>query len=166
MSSGRAVVGPRLREILLDDATWEASGELRRTEWLGAIADLVAEHHFDLPGDGPLRLQITDKPEHLTLDLVDEAGRTVAQARLPTQAIAESIREYLDTCREMMNLGVGDNSPRLEALDIAKRLIHDESAELLQRLCRVLHPDHPTARRLFTLLVTLRHDTTRLHLPD
>ena len=162
MSGEHPPVTPRLREILLDDATWEAAGELRRIEWQGAIADLIAEHHFDLPGDGPLRLLVTDKPEQVTLNLVDQAGRTAAQARLPSEAFAESMREYLDTCREMLKLGVGDNSPRLEALDIAKRLIHDESAELLQRLCRVLRPDHPTARRLFTLLVTLRYDTTRL----
>ena len=59
-------------------------------------------------------------------------------------------------------VSLGDNSPRLEALDIAKRIIHDEAAETLQARCRLLRPSHPTARRLFTLLVTLRHDTANL----
>lgn len=152
----------RLRQVLLDDATWEAADELRRAEWRSAIADLLGEHRFDVPGDGALRLLVTHSPERTTLDLVDDGGQLVAQASLPATTLADTIREYLDTCREMMKLGVGDNSPRLEALDIAKRIIHDEGGELVQRLCRVLGPDHATARRLFTLTVTLRHDTTRL----
>jgi uncharacterized protein (UPF0262 family) len=155
--------GPsRLREVLIDDSTWDAADIARRAEWLSAIADLVADHHFDLPGESGLRLLVTDAPEHITLDLVDDGGQLVARASLPASALADSLHEYVETCREMTRLGVGDNSPRLEALDIAKRLIHDEAAEIVQRLCRVLRPDHSTARRLFTLAVTLRHDTTRL----
>lgn len=160
MSDGGGAL--RLRQVLLDDATWEAADELRRAEWRSAIADLVDEHRFDIPGEGPLRLLVTHTSERTTLDLVDEGGQHVAQAGVPANLLADTVREYLDTCREMMKLGVGDNSPRLEALDIAKRIIHDEGGELVQRHCRLLRPDHATARRLFTLVVTLRHDTTRL----
>ena len=65
---------------------------------------------------------------------------------------------------EMSKLSVGGNSPRLEALDIAKRITHDEAGEAIASAMRGL-PDHATARRLFTLLVTLYHDTTRLAAP-
>jgi uncharacterized protein (UPF0262 family) len=62
----------------------------------------------------------------------------------------------------MAKLGVSANSPRLEALDIAKRITHDEAGETVLTLLGALKPDHGTARRFFTLLVTLLYDTTRL----
>ena len=70
--------------------------------------------------------------------------------------------EYLETIVEMSKLVTSPNSPRLEALDIAKRITHDEAGETVVALLGPLAPDHATARRFFTLLVTLLHDTTRL----
>jgi uncharacterized protein (UPF0262 family) len=152
----------RLLEILIDDATWEAAGEPRRHEWQAVISELLDEHHFDLPGHGTLRLLVTDAPSQVTLEAVEAGGATIAQVSIRISELNEQLIEYVATCREMVNCGQSANSPKLEALDIAKRLIHDEAAEVLQGLCRVLRPDHPTARRLFTLVVSLRYDTTRL----
>jgi len=70
--------------------------------------------------------------------------------------------EYMETIVEMSKLVTSPNSPRLEALDIAKRITHDEAGETVVSLLGPLAPDHATARRFFTLLVTLLHDTTRL----
>ena len=74
--------------------------------------------------------------------------------------------EYMETIGEMAKLGVSQNSPRLEALDIAKRITHDEAGETVVSLLGALKPDHATARRFFTLLVTLLYDTTRLGHPS
>ena len=64
--------------------------------------------------------------------------------------------------RVCVRMYMSTNSPRLEALDIAKRITHDEAGEAVAGLLGELKPDHATARRFFTLLVTLLHDTTRL----
>jgi uncharacterized protein (UPF0262 family) len=99
------------------------------------------------------------------IDARAEDGSPFATLELPMARLAPHFKEYFDICREMGRLGVNSQSPRLEALDIAKRLTHDEAAETLLALCKPLAPDHATCRRLFTLLVTLHFDTTRLLLP-
>jgi hypothetical protein len=45
---------------------------------------------------------------------------------------------------------------------MAKKVTHDDAGRKLQRLCRPLGADHDTCRRLFSLLLALRVDTTRL----
>lgn len=67
--------------------------------------------------------------------------------------------EYIDTVRAIAK---ARQIEKLETLDMAKKVTHDKAGRLLERRCRALGVDHPTARRLFSLLLTLRHDTTRL----
>jgi uncharacterized protein (UPF0262 family) len=97
----------------------------------------------------------------ISLELAGPDGPWAAE-ELPYPQVRPVVDEYINTCVEMNKLGVGSHSPRLEALDIAKRLTHDEAGELIVTLCRRVRPDHATARRLFTLFVTLLHDTTKL----
>jgi uncharacterized protein (UPF0262 family) len=159
-------VPQQLDEILIDDATWDGASRERRHEWRLALDELLEEHRFDEPLDGgaPLRMLVTvDEGRTVSLDVRRTDGHALARIDLPVDAIGAQLQEYVDICREMGKAGQSEVSPRLEALDIAKRLTHDEAAETLQALCRPLRPDHATCRRLFTLLVTLHYDTTRLH---
>jgi hypothetical protein len=57
----------------------------------------------------------------------------------------------------------GGGVERLEALDMAKKATHDKLARVLKRELRPMGVDHDTARRLFTLLLSIRVDTTRIH---
>ena len=155
-----------LTEALIDDATWDAAARERRHEWRVALDELIHDHHFAVEAEARLRLLVTVAPtSHITLDLRTLDGHDFARVELPLVELEVHLREYLDICREMGRLDVAESSPRLEALDIAKRLSHDEAAETIARLCRALRPDHATCRRLFTLVVALHFDTTRLLLP-
>ena len=49
-----------------------------------------------------------------------------------------------------------------KALDMAKKVTHDRVGRLLKRELRGLGFDLETSRRLFTLLLSLRVDTTKL----
>src|SRR5262249_1595934 len=89
-------------------------------------------------------------------------GRLVSHHELPFEALRPHMSEYLETIIEMSKLVTSPNSPRLEALDIAKRITHDEAGETGVALLGPLKPDPSTARRFFTRLRTLLHDTTRL----
>ena len=82
--------------------------------------------------------------------------------RVSVQALRPLMGEYMDTIQQMARMPHGQNSPQLEALDIAKRITHDEAGELVAGLLPSLKPSHGTARRIFTLLVTVFHDTTRI----
>ncbi len=152
-----------LAEIRIDDATWEAATPVRRDEWRTALKELLEEQHVEAAE--PLRLLVTVSGGNVVLDCQMLDGQPYTRIELPFQTLSPHFKEYFDICKDMGKLGEGVKSPRLEALDIAKRIAHDEAAELLLHLCSPLQPDHATCRRLFTLLVTLHFDTTRLLLP-
>lgn len=169
MPTPSATPGGILDEILIDDATWEAATPARRLEWSVVLDELLADHRFGVePPSGPedrLRLLLTVRAGSILCDARTRGGRVVAHEEIALEALDSHLREYFAICREMGELAEGVNSPKLEALDIAKRLVHDESAETVQSLFRALRPDHATARRLFTMIVTLHFDTTRLVRP-
>jgi uncharacterized protein (UPF0262 family) len=151
----------RLTELLIDDATWSAGSTARRHEWRLAIDEILHEGRFALP-DGDSRAMVTLAPTKIVFEVRGNDGRVLSQHELPLAVLRPLIGEYLDTIVEMSKLKLSQNSPRLEALDIAKRITHDEAGETVVSLLGTLAPDHGTARRFFTLLVTLLHDTTRL----
>lgn len=153
----------RLTELLIDDATWSAGSTARRHEWRLAIDEILHEGRFTLPADvAAARALVTVAPTRVLFDVRADDGRMVSHHELPLSVLRPLMAEYLETITEMSKLGVSANSPRLEALDIAKRITHDEAGEAVLSLLADVKPDHATARRFFTLLVTLLHDTTRL----
>jgi uncharacterized protein (UPF0262 family) len=154
----------RLTELLIDDATWSAGTTARRHEWRLAINEILQEGRFELPPpalDGATAL-VTVGPTQVWFDVRAPGGVLALRHELPLAVLRPLIDEYLETIVEMSKLVTSANSPRLEALDIAKRITHDEAGETVLRLMGELKPDHSTGRRFFTLLVTLLHDTTRL----
>lgn len=153
----------RLTELLIDDATWSAGSTARRHEWRLAIDEILHEGRFHLPAElGAARALVTVAPTRVLFDVIGEDGRVASRHELPLSVLRPLMGEYMDTITEMAKLGVSANSPRLEALDIAKRITHDEAADAVLGLLAEVKPDHATARRFFTLLVTLLHDTTRI----
>jgi uncharacterized protein (UPF0262 family) len=163
----RAMAASTLSDLKIDEATWSAGSAERRHEWRLAIQEVLSEGVFESEDDlaravsGLVRLE----PGKVRFEFVDEHGAALPASEIPKRVIEPLVEEYIRTITEMTKLGVGSNSPRLEALDIAKRLTHDEAGELVVSHLRGIKPDHATARRLFTLLVTLFHDTTRLAAP-
>ena len=158
----------RITEILLDDRTWSEAPKRRRLEWRTALDDLLADHVLGgqaAQGDDELLLVVTADPQRVELDLRTADGRDFAQIVIATSDLQAHLREYLTICEQLGRLRDPRHSPHWEALDIGKRIAHDEAAETVQRICAPLGLDLQTARRLFTLLVTLHFDTTRLALP-
>jgi uncharacterized protein (UPF0262 family) len=157
-----------LSELRIDEATWSAGSPERRHEWRLAVSEVVQEGLFELSEEararGPLRAELVLGDSRLELAINDGEAK-VAVEELPLAEVRPLADEYMRVCVEMGRLGEGAGSPKLEALDIAKRLVHDEAGEAMRSLLRTLRPDHATARRLFTLIVTLLYDTTRLAAP-
>jgi uncharacterized protein (UPF0262 family) len=149
-----------LVEIRIDPEMWAEASEPRRNEWSLAIQELLEEHDF--ARGAPARLEVILDDGAAYLRWFDGVGGAIAAMTLPRGSIGGHIDGYVGICRRMRALGHGAASARLEALDMAKRLAHDDAGRALQASLAALSPDHPTARRLFTLLVTLFVDTTRL----
>jgi uncharacterized protein (UPF0262 family) len=157
-----------LSELRIDETTWSTGTSARKGEWRVAIAEVVQEGHFETAdvADGERHpVLLTIGFDRARLEVQGGAGQPAGAHDLPIRELKPLMDEYMQICGEMSKLGLGANSPRLEALDIAKRITHDEAGELLRGAMRGLRPDHGTARRLFTLLVTLYHDTTKLAAP-
>ncbi len=160
----REMASANLEDLRIDEAIWSAGSAERRHEWRLAINEIIQEGAFEV-SDGKPAAVVTGTlrvvPGRVVFDLQTADG-PLASHELPLAQIEPLIEDYMQTIREMSKLGVGSNSPRLEALDIAKRLTHDEAGELIVSHLTTLRPDHATARRMFTLLVTIFHDTTKL----
>jgi uncharacterized protein (UPF0262 family) len=152
-----------LGDVRIDEALWAQASPERRREWGQVVADLLHDHRVDHAGD-PLRLLVRLDGGDTVIEASDGAGAAVTTVKLPMSVLQPHFKEYVAICRDMGKLRESAHSPRVEALDIAKRLSHDEAADALLRLCKPLGPDHRTCRRLFTLLVSLHFDTTQLFL--
>jgi uncharacterized protein (UPF0262 family) len=160
-----------LVDLRLDDQTWASGTAARQAEWRLCLDEILSEGVFDDGADGAggggaqvlkgQRGTLTVLPTAIELSL--HAGEAMlAQHRIPVQSLRPLMNEYMETIRQMARIAHGQNSPQLEALDIAKRITHDEAGELVRSLLPSIRPSHGTARRIFTLLVTIYHDTTRL----
>lgn len=150
-----------LERIEIDERTWTGGTEARRLEWDAAIREML------MPGEVVIRedvrsLGVTMREQGVVLEGRDEAGQPVVTVEIPHDALGELITEYVDIVRQIAKADAHGGVARLEALDMAKKATHDRAGRLLKRLCRPLAIDHPTARRLFTLLLGLKVDTTRL----
>ncbi|HEU4412841.1 MAG TPA: UPF0262 family protein [Polyangiaceae bacterium] len=149
-----------LDDIRLDETLWRGAPETRRAEWRLAIQELLEECSLSLPpGASVLHIELAPAETRLVFAASRERAQGLALA-LPHTALAPHLGGYVDVCRQMADEGVA--SARLEALDMAKKLAHDAAARAVALFLEPLAPDHVTCRRLFTLLLTLHVDTTRL----
>jgi uncharacterized protein (UPF0262 family) len=158
---GYLEIRPVLVEIRIDDADWNAASDERRREWSLLIAELIEHHPTD--GSGDLRLRIVSGGAETILSLEQLDGTLASRVALSDDVLAPHFRAYLEVCKQMTMLDEGSHSARLEALDMGKKVTHDRAARSILERCGSIVPDHPTARRLFSLLTSLKFDTTQLH---
>lgn len=147
-------------ELRIDDLTWDGGSEHRKLEWQAAIRELAdpVESRFR---DGIVLLLVTMSQQGFRLAAQIEAEESIV-IDIPHDQLETLIHEYVDTVRQIARADQSGGVLRLEALDMAKKVTHDKAGRFLERRCRPLALDHPTARRMFTLLLAMRIDTTRL----
>jgi uncharacterized protein (UPF0262 family) len=147
--------------VAVDPALQANAPPARRAEWDLASLDVLDEHELALP-PGDFRLHVELGPLGTTLRFLTEPAEASLSYLLPSEALAPHLREYTQICRRMTTLDEGGDSPRLEVLDMAKKLAHDDGGRCILRVLSPLDADLATGRRLFTLLFTLHVDTTTL----
>ena len=139
----------------------QAASASRIDEWRVAIHALVDDATLGV--EGPVSLFVDRDPGGLMIVWLRD-GTAVARTPVLTSALARHLDEYESVCRQLAALDEGAGGQRLEALDMAKKLAHDDAARTLRALVEPIAPDHATSRRLFTLVFELLVDTSRLHL--
>lgn len=165
-SDGRTL---HLTEVYIDDVTWGCATRARRAEWQQTMTELVADSRCEQVltlGEAPaqaLRAYVTVEPTALRVAFHDERGDERGLIELSRGVIAPVFREYFSLLTAISSLGIGAYSPQVEALDIARKLMHNDAADLIIRHATRIVPDHRTARHLFTLFLLVTHDTTKLN---
>jgi uncharacterized protein (UPF0262 family) len=149
----------RLREVILDEETIPRGAIDLDHERAVAIFDLIEENAFGVPGreDGPYSLTISQEESKLTLDVRTGDGEQAVSIVVSMTPFRPLLKDYFLVC-ETYYSAIRTASPRqIEAIDRERTALHNEGAELMaQRLAEKVTIDQGTARRLFTLISTLR----------
>ncbi|WP_112874317.1 UPF0262 family protein [Paracoccus endophyticus] len=153
----------RLCRIEIDDsAIPPASPELEQERRV-AIFDLIEDNSFVLPGrggdrapPGPYVLLLAIRERRLVFDVTTDPGEKVAEFHLSLGPFRQVVKDYFQICESYFEAVKRLPPAQIEAIDMARRGIHNEGARTLQdRLDGKATLDIDTARRLFTLICAL-----------
>ncbi|WP_313534314.1 UPF0262 family protein [Sphingomonas sp.] len=153
---------PRIIDVTLDERTilWR-SADIEQERRI-AIYDLLEDNHF-----APQRVQADGYAGPYKLHLSVEEGRLALAIRraddTPLETIVlglarfrRPIRDYFAICDSYYQAIRAATPAQIETVDMARRGIHNDSAELLRTALEgKIDVDFDTARRLFTLICVL-----------
>ena len=147
----------RIIDIELDERTILRRSDDIERERKVAIFDLLEKNHFaPLGHDGPFRILLAIEDNRLAIGLKDREGAPLETIRLSLARFKRPVRDYFAICESYFRTVRSDSPKGLEAIDMARRAVHNEAAELLQEcLAGRIEMDYDTARRLFTLICVL-----------
>ena len=148
---------PRIIDIELDERSILKRNADIEHERRVAIFDLLDQNHFEPAGlDGPFRVKLRVEEGRLAIDLHDEQDAPLDTIRMGLGRFRRPIRDYFTICDSYFKAVRSEHPRGIEAIDMARRGLHNEGAELLQEcLDGKVAMDFDTARRLFTLICVL-----------
>jgi uncharacterized protein (UPF0262 family) len=123
-----------------------------------AVYDLIEDNSFTLIGHsgGPYALAISLVDARLVFDIRDALGATVVTHILSLTPFKRLLKDYFMICESYYPAIRTATPSRIEAIDMGRRGLHNEGAQLLlERLKGKIETDQDTARRLFTLITAL-----------
>ncbi len=144
--------------MTLDDASIGRGTPDQEHERRVAIYDLVETNNFAVPGRdrGVYALRLSLRDRKIVLDISDADGAPVAAHLLSMTPFRRILRDYFIICENYFSAIRTSSSERIEAIDMGRRGLHNEGAQLLaERLKGKIDCDFDTARRLFTLFTAL-----------
>ncbi|MAP94824.1 MAG: hypothetical protein CMK07_07730 [Ponticaulis sp.] len=152
----------KIIEVDIDDATLSAAGPDAEHERRVAIFDLLEDNSFSLLSEqaGPYRLKLLRQDNRLIFDIKSEDNTPVHTFILSLAPFRRIVKDYFLICDSYYDAIRHQTPHQIEAIDMARRGIHNEGSELLaQRLTGKIETDFDTARRLFTLICALHAKT-------
>jgi uncharacterized protein (UPF0262 family) len=153
---------PRIIAIDLDEHTilWRST-DIEQERRI-AIFDLLEGNHFQparhYPADyaGPYKLMLAVQEGRLILTISSQVGDLLETLILAMGRFRRPIRDYFAICDSYFQAVKTSTPSQIETIDMARRGIHNEAAELLKdALAGKIEVDFDTARRLFTLICVL-----------
>ena len=128
-----------------------------------AIFDLLEDNRFVLAAKegrvavaGPYRLGLAIRDGRLVFDVATEAAVKAGEFHLSLGPFRQVVKDYFQICESYFEAVKRLPPSQIEAIDMARRGIHNEGALILrERLDGKASVDTDTARRLFTLICVL-----------
>jgi uncharacterized protein (UPF0262 family) len=153
----------RISQLELDTGGIPAPSPEIEQERKVAVYDLLEDNSFVLPGRdgspapiGPFALTLGVRDRRLVFDTKTEDGQKVAEFHLSFGPFRQAVKDYFQICESYFEAVKKLPPSQIEAIDMARRGIHNEGARILQeRLEGKAEVDIDTARRLFTLVAVL-----------
>lgn len=146
----------RLASVNLDAASLPAASAEVEHERRVAVFDLVEANSFHPAGaaGGPYALKLSLQDTRLVFEVT---GPDYARAHgLSLTPFKTVLKDYGLICDSYYQALRGSSPSQIESVDMGRRGLHNEGAELLKsRLDGKIAIDHETARRLFTLVFAL-----------
>lgn len=149
----------RLSAITLDERSVVQRSRAIDQEREVAIYDLLEANLFKPEGSagGPYHLTLGVEETRLALDIALEDGTPHGKVLLSLAPLRKTVKDYFLVCENYYKAIRTAPPHQIEALDMARRTLHDEGArELRERLGGKVETDFDTARRLFTLVCVLQ----------
>lgn len=150
----------KIAELTLDEATIRYRNPEIAHEREMAITDLLHHNAFrplNMKESGPYKLHISAVDQRLFMSVkpVEEEAEDYTII-LSMRGFRKVIKDYF-LIWEAYSAGLSTHTPeKLQALDMGRRAVHDEGAELLKTSLRQeVELDFDTARRIFTLICIL-----------
>jgi uncharacterized protein (UPF0262 family) len=153
----------RICHIEIDDTGLATPTAAIEQERRVAIFDLLEDNSFGLPPrdgrdmpQGPYRLALARRDGRLVFDIATEDAQKIGEFHLSLGPFRQVIKDYFQICESYFDAVKRLPPSQIEAIDMARRGIHNEGASILQeRLDGKAEVDTDTARRLFTLICVL-----------
>jgi len=153
----------RICHIEIDDRGLAAPTPAIEQERRVAIFDLLEDNSFGLPArddkeipPGPYRVGLSIREGRLVFDIATQDSEKVGEFHLSLGPFRQVVKDYFQICESYFDAVKRLPPSQIEAIDMARRGIHNEGARVLQeRLENKAEVDIDTARRLFTLICVL-----------
>jgi uncharacterized protein (UPF0262 family) len=153
-----------LSAITLDESSVVHRSRAIEQEREVAIYDLLEKNSFRPVGShgGPYRLTLGLEETRLVLDIRLEDGALEdgiphGKVMMSLTPLRKVVKDYFLICENYYKAIRTAPPHQIEALDMARKTLHDEgAAELKKRLEGKVDTDFDTARRLFTLVCVLQ----------
>tara|TARA_B100000035_G_scaffold275973_1_gene253315 strand:- start:46 stop:525 length:480 start_codon:yes stop_codon:yes gene_type:complete len=137
----------------INTITWNQEIEQERKS---ALFDLLNNGKFKLYNKnetGPYKINIKLLEWKLLLKVVDLFDDSITDLKISISGVRRIIRDYQIVCDNYVEAIKTAPLKKIEAIDVGRRSIHDEGAEILTEAFKEkVELDMDTARRLFTLV--------------
>lgn len=153
---------PRIIDVVLDERTilWR-SADIEQERRI-AIFDLIEGNHFAPQREhadgyaGPYKIALSVEEGRLGITINRDDDSHLETYILGLGRFRRPIKDYFAICDSYYAAIRNATPAQIETIDMARRGIHNEAAELLkERLEGKIEIDFDTARRLFTLICVL-----------